>query len=83
MTSGGFSDTMTVEGGVSCSRDRNTAGYQAGGGQPHRGCTDLLLSFLAFSSHSSLEKNTGMALAGGTGLRGVWLTFEDSGATGC
>ena len=64
---------MTAEGGVSCSRDRNTAVYQAGGGQPHR----------AFSSHSSLEKNTGMALAGGTGLHGVWLTFEDSGATGC
>lgn len=51
VASGGFSDTMTGR-GMGCSRDRNTAGQQAGGGPALGACTDLPLSFLAFGPNS-------------------------------
>lgn len=46
-------------------------------------CMKVPLSLPAFGPNDSLEKDTGMALAGGTCFLGVWLTFKDNEAPGC
>lgn len=68
----------SVTAGMRCSRDRNTTGPQAGGGPAGWGP----LSLLAFGTNSSLGKNAGMALTGGTCFRGAWPTLEGDGAPG-